>query len=609
MKRRVSALALGLYLASCGGAPESAAKTTILCVWDSVEIEGLQVYGSEIDSTPVLTQLASSGEVMEGFFPQSGSATSAMACLLTGVGPEKHGLRSIHELGANMLWDEARTIAEDLNAQGWRTLAAVSQAHFGWGGMQRGFDVWQGPELREPRRTHMAQQVFEGLRPELEAALASTDNVFVVLQFSDLRGRSWESREPSEELLQAYLKEWRGQGGVIDAEFAATDEELSLARRLASALLRRTDDPRKTAMLSALHASGLGELDGQLGELRSCLEASGRLAKAAILVVGGPAEDVTGNVALERPALPFIRIGSSELLDDLYQVGEGESEQRSRTRQITVRVGLAAYDGLQVTGSAPGGTLELIGEGAGDTAAPRDRLAAVVLEEQALCVQLNGSRGEFILRLQHPKLFGLGDEDLTIGGLSLEESDLPVLLASRSPEWPENAIVGPLLDLQSAGGRRLKGTLNSKPLDRVEILVESFPPDYSLPEKVKVEGGEVARHELRPGAVWLRGTGAMTFELPPRSPKERLGLVMRLNGKRIHGSRIRYLARTFSDPGQLELGGAPGVWLEKNLVGKQEPPVESAISIELVDEYPGSTSISVPSPAQLEYMWRLGENE
>ncbi|MFT7668585.1 MAG: hypothetical protein ACI8X5_001279 [Planctomycetota bacterium] len=599
MRMRVvlSAGLVAIALTGCFEPPVSDAQTVLVCVWDGVDLDELHAYGAAYDSTPVLSAISQEAASAERVFPQSQSSSAAFASLLTGAAPEKHGLRSVRELGASRLSADQETLAEGLQKQGWRTLASVSQGHFTICGLSRGFDEWFAPALDHPGRVRAARDVASALQPSLAKALASEADVFAVMHFGDLRGRGKGNVEPSEELLAAFLSEWRGTGGVIDEAFADKDSEQSLASRLSSVLLRRADDPRKAAMQGAIYAARLGALDVELGALRAALVKSGRTAKATLIVAGSPGDS---------EEVPFVRWGSSSILDGWTAARKSRiaGANTPRTRAVNVKLTKPRFDGLKVTLKTSDGALAEVGD---KEHSERGEFELSAGEFDSL--NLIGNSGAFTLRLEHTELFGLSFEWMAIGGQNFEQADVPFLLAPKSEDWPKNTLTGPLLDLQSIGGRRMSGKFSTKPNQRIELLVELFPADLEFANGIKVESGGITPHEFRPGAVWLRGSGYMEFELPPRSPSSRLGLVLRVDGKRIVNTRIRYLKRIFGNPDTRELGISSGVWLDPDLVGAGKHLFEPQLSIVLLDDLPASGSNPGLTPAEYEYLSQLSDNE
>lgn len=600
-----------LLVAACGGPTQSDANTVVLCVWEGADFEELKAYGAGFDSTPVLSELAVQGEVLEGFRPASRSMSASFASLMTAKDPAEHGLRSVHELGACQLAPEVETWAEQLGPRGWRTLGVASQAHFDECGLHDGFDIWAAPDNRVPARSLSAESVLKVLDPELEKSLSSDEDVLLVLHFGDLRGRTWEGLQPARKTLEHFLGEWRGKGGVIDEAFADTTSELSLGKRLSQSLLRRTDDPRKDAMLQAQYAEALRYLDQQLGRLREELVDSGRLHKATIYVTGGAAGDEAGEKPGPRETAPFIRFGpETSLMPWARSRTEASAlieNSAQRERQIEVRSSAPPFKDLEITLMAHSGEVRAL-DGQEDRDPAADRGEWILQPSESMRAKLFGYGGDFTLRLRHPQIFALSPESVGVGALTYDKADVPMLLAAKSPGWPKNALSEPVLDLQPAGGRRMTGTLNSRMEERVEILIELFPPNPEFIAGIEIESGGVVPHDLRPGAAWLRGNGFMSFELPPRAPSERLALLLRVDGKPIAGSRIRYLDRTFVAPGSFELGLSSGVWLDEDLVGEGKPLFEPKLWIRLFDSQASSRPTKAPKAEVVEVFSQLEED-
>ena len=615
-------LVLGLaLLAACGEPPAREIETVVVCVWDSVDVERPEfVPAKPFDrpafAPPAIDQLRGRDGLGSYFRPRTRSASGAFASLLTRSSIEEHGLRSVTELGGERISADLPTLAEELRAQGWRTLASVSEAHFGLSGLDRGFDVWRAPEVRDARRWRAASEVVAAIESDLDAALASEDPVFLVLYFGDLRDGRWKASAPPADRLEPWMRAWRHGDELVDGAFDGEDEESSVAERLRRALLRRTDDPRREALLNGLYAGTLAQLDGLFADILARVDESRSWERRTAILCGGPAGDTPadGEPGPRRMA-PYLREGMWFELDGLFEgwrdepprVDGGPPEPLSvvaSDQGLGLSATAANLDGLRVHVKAFDTSVRDWGVRDGEelkqlrlaTGAPRR-------------LRFDRRGAAFTLRLKHDELFQLSPSDIGVGGGSLAEADVPELVSSTSPDWPENAIVGPLLDLQSAGQRRLRGRVGGTAGARVEVLLESFPEDLGFPAGIECEGCSVIRHQRRPGAVWIKGGAPLEFLLPPRSPADRLGVLLKVDGQRISSSRMRYLERVLSAPDTLELGFSAGAWLQPELRAPMAEGQNARIRIDLLDELPLRADLELPSPAELEYLRKLDPDE
>ncbi len=601
MKRSI--VALFLCLSACGGAPESDAETVVMVLVDELAPDELASYGAAWDATPNLTALAAAGEALADVRPAAASRSGFAASVLTGVSVEQHGLRSAHELGAERLL--ADTAATRLQGQGWTTLASVEPSHWDVQGLGGGFTSWHATPGGKPARS--AAGVVDAVWPDLEAALESPANTFVFLHFGDLRGVTGDSVEPDVATLEHFLAEWRGSGGAIDEAFADLESEESLATRLAKFLKRRRDDPRRAAFERAQRAARLAAVDAQLGRVLELVREQGREAKADVWVSGwrpfpaeyGPATPADPaalirsggpNAALphfaDRAAIgpwletPWSGGTSARLpLQRFVMSSEGRAPKRIELHRLEASGGQKTLR-LHTSNFGPGSKVD----------------------------QELATRGlPLRLLFEDPELFQIPLETIQFGSRLLPEAAVPELVAQRSPEWPENALVGPLLDLQKNGSRRMRGTIDAREGASVEVLLESLPADLELLDGVECAEGEVAADPLRPGAVWVRGTGPLTFEFPTRGPGARLAVLCRVDGQRVDHSRMRYLERVLGAPDRLELYLSAGAWLDPDL--RVAPVSDAALGLQLADDLPLPESIALPSRAELGLLRELESDE
>lgn len=593
-----------LALAACGGgAPESDAETVLLVLVDELAPADLAAPGATWDPMPHVTALAAAGESVADVLPAPLGRSAFAASVLTGVSPERHGLRSTHELGAERLGSDVPTVAGTLQAQGWETLASVVPAHWRVQGLDRGFDRWTATEEGRPARD--ARAVVDALAPELERALASPRDALVFLHFADLRTEA--KVEPDAATLEHYLGEWRGTGGVVDEAFADKESEESLATRLAKALLRRKHDPRREALLRAQRAARLAAIDAQLGRVLALVRESGRETKVDVWVCGWRRPVPVWTLAEPEQPVALVRRGEPNAqlphFADRAALGpwvetpwESGTSVQPPAQHFRMRCAGRAPQDVQVDPVKP------------DTASWTSRGSVQNLSPGGSTSTSLPRRGQPLrLVFEDPELPRIPLASMVFGEGPLTEVVVPELVAQRSPEWPENALVGPLLDLQKSEPRRMRGVVDAPAGAAVEVLLESLPVDPALPDGVRCPDGEVAADPLRPGAVWVRGTGPLAFDFPTRGPGARLAVLCRVDGERVDHSRMRYLDRVLGAPDRLELLLGAGAWLDPAL--RAAPPEDAALGLQLVDGLPLPDSIALPSRAELSALRRLDPDE
>lgn len=120
-----------ILLTGCGGPTEptgtrSEIRNVLLVTLDTTRADHLGCYGHDQETSPVLDALAAAGVRFE--MAQSTSALTPMshASILTGLFPQRHGLRVFYGPTGNTLREQLPTLASWLHEQGWSTAAFVS---------------------------------------------------------------------------------------------------------------------------------------------------------------------------------------------------------------------------------------------------------------------------------------------------------------------------------------------------------------------------------------------------------------------------------------------------------------------------------------------------
>lgn len=302
------------FLDGCGNGSESGngngsgsgrggRRTILLFVWDSVDVDELSLYGNRHQTTPSLARVAGEGLVFLDHSASSDGTNAALASILTGLRPRRHGIGSLHAPGRHALAAEVPTLATILHDAGYRTLAAVAlgQLDPDFSGLGRGFDTYEAPAL-VARRVRRAPETFDALWPALDEALASEAPVFCLLHFADARERLTEPAGDAARWVRAHLGSWRNPDSAVAAALSRleTDPEGAL-ESLRECLLRRRGDLVRELFVRALYAARVSRMDDQLGRVLDALERHGRLADALMVVTGGRAGRLSEPLA-PRPA-------------------------------------------------------------------------------------------------------------------------------------------------------------------------------------------------------------------------------------------------------------------------------------------------------------------
>ncbi len=141
---------LSLFAFGCLEDSKSREPDVFLFVIDTLRADRLGGNGDQPSITPNIDRFAQQSFRYERAYAQSSWTKTSMASLLTGVYPYRHGVFS-EEVEGGRLPDAAETLAEILQARGYRTTAISSNPHIQHRtGFAQGFDTflhsnsWQG---------------------------------------------------------------------------------------------------------------------------------------------------------------------------------------------------------------------------------------------------------------------------------------------------------------------------------------------------------------------------------------------------------------------------------------------------------------------------------
>ena len=157
LSRTLGLLALAA-LGGCGGADPAARPNVLLLSVDTLRRDHLGCYGHERDTSPHLDALARTGVVFDRAVSPCCWTLPSHASMLTGLYPAYHGLQD----DGVMLPEEVPTLAEGLQALGYRTLAVVSHVYVSKAfDLQRGFDLFDDSLILGGKTNPVAGQVVE----------------------------------------------------------------------------------------------------------------------------------------------------------------------------------------------------------------------------------------------------------------------------------------------------------------------------------------------------------------------------------------------------------------------------------------------------------------
>ena len=251
---------LALLVSGCASDPP---RLLVLISIDTLRPDHLGAYGYERATSPLLDAVAAVGVLFADVTTTSPWTLPAHASLLTGLYPNRHGVRST---GA-VLPAEVATLAAELSAHSFRTAAIVNSVYLKREqGFDRGFDeylyVRELVSQREPSRliTDRAVQWLErhGDGP-----------AFLFLHYYDVH--SDYASLPAYEA--SFARSYRGRAD-------GTTRQLLRWRHGQETSVRPSDADH----LRDLYDAGIRQLDDELGRLFEFLAASG-LADATLLAI------------------------------------------------------------------------------------------------------------------------------------------------------------------------------------------------------------------------------------------------------------------------------------------------------------------------------------
>jgi arylsulfatase A-like enzyme len=115
-----------------------AEPNVFLVTVDTLRADHLRCYGYSRDTSPALDRFAAHSILFENAFTTIPRTTPALASMLTGLYPRRHGLMTL----LDRLDDSQRTIAEMLKERGYDTAAFVTHNVSRVSGLQQGFDTY-----------------------------------------------------------------------------------------------------------------------------------------------------------------------------------------------------------------------------------------------------------------------------------------------------------------------------------------------------------------------------------------------------------------------------------------------------------------------------------
>ncbi len=242
MRKLVFVAPAFFLLAGCGPEP---APSLLLVTLDTVRADRLGSYGSSLGLTPGLDALASESIRFADVTCQTPLTTPSHATILTGLLPQKHGVRNNESF---RLGESTATLASVLRDAGYRTAAFIGASPLeSRYGLDRGFDVYdESFEKDSPSPERSAVAVLKAAEPFVRESLAGGKPFFVWLHLFDAH-TPYEAPEPFRS---------RFPGDAYGAEIAYLDDAL---RKFLDSFREAGLLDRAVVSVLADHGEGLGE--------------------------------------------------------------------------------------------------------------------------------------------------------------------------------------------------------------------------------------------------------------------------------------------------------------------------------------------------------------
>jgi arylsulfatase A-like enzyme len=134
----------------CSSDSDERPDRIVLVTIDTLRADHVGAYGYPLDVTPFIDSLAETGVGFGRALAHASATAPSHASIFTGLYPIQHGVNA----NGLKLPDELGTLAEAFSEEGYKTAAFVStNAHFRWGGLDQGFDVYDEQPLNGEEST------------------------------------------------------------------------------------------------------------------------------------------------------------------------------------------------------------------------------------------------------------------------------------------------------------------------------------------------------------------------------------------------------------------------------------------------------------------------
>lgn len=280
--RSLPSLLVAMLAGGCG-AEFPVPDRVVLVTIDTLRADHVGFGGYPLPITPFLDSLAEQGTVFDRTLAQAPTTGPSHASIFTGLYPIQHRVQA----NGQKLDPVFLTLAEAFAAADFQTAAFVStNAHFKWGDLSQGFEVYDEQPLRSPDGTKIRRKDYRGAGETIEAAidwLADRDpseRLFLWVHLYDphlpfqpppdhLTAVQRMSKELGVEVHRAHLRAAHGDPDrqrmfqdiqSYDAEILYVDRELERLYRSMSG-----PDSNDLWIVTSDHGQGLNSHDGWMG--------------------------------------------------------------------------------------------------------------------------------------------------------------------------------------------------------------------------------------------------------------------------------------------------------------------------------------------------------
>ena len=259
--------AVMLLLAACGCRPSAtksspddagAALNVVLITLDTTRADALGGYGQSPSPTPNLDRLASEGVLFEQCVTSSPSTLPSHASIMTGQHPFAHGARAN---GGFVLPTDRVTLAERLQAGGWRTAAEVAAPVIGLRTqLNQGFEAYRDLDSAGVQRHRVTYGEGDARRtvelPERIAEDISAHGIAYLRAHQREKFFLWlHYFDPHQPYLRTAATGGAG-GNPYEAEIAYVDAQVGrVIQEIERLGLRR----KTLVVVTADHGEGMGE--------------------------------------------------------------------------------------------------------------------------------------------------------------------------------------------------------------------------------------------------------------------------------------------------------------------------------------------------------------